>query len=150
MLPIEGAAQAVDHRGEDPTAIEIGKDPVGSPSIEVPESDVSGLAILFQEHRSNQEAAQYEKNHNSKRSCLRMLTGQIIEDPEVVDENKDNGKSPHGIEPANHLGVQDLIELRLNGLEASSRDPSMGHGVDYFISSPRRKSTFRVITVLTG
>ncbi len=79
-----------------------------------------------------------------------MLTGQIIEDPEVVDENKDNGKSPHGIEPANHLGVQDLIELRLNGLEASSRDPSMGHGVDYFISSPRRKSTFRVITVLTG
>jgi hypothetical protein len=79
-----------------------------------------------------------------------MLTGQIIEDPKVVDEDKDNGKSPHGIEPANHLGVQDLIELRFNGLEPSSRDPSMGHGVDYFISSPSRKSTFPVITVLTG
>ena len=50
MLPIEIAAQTIDHSGEDPTAIKIGKDPVGSPSIEVRERDVSGLPILFQEH----------------------------------------------------------------------------------------------------
>ena len=77
---------------------------------------------------------------------------EMLEKPEMVDEDKNNGKSPRGIEPANHLGEQDLIELLLNGLKAGRRDPSMGHGVDedYFISSPRRESTFRVIAVLTG
>jgi hypothetical protein len=77
-------------------------------------------------------------------------TEEMFEEPEVVDE--DNGKNPRGIEPANHLGVEDLIELPLNGLKAGRRDLSMGHGVenDYFISFPRRESTFRVITVLTG
>jgi hypothetical protein len=67
-----------------------------------------------------------------------MPTGQIFEDPEVVDEHKNNGKSPHCIEPANHLGVQDLIEFRLNGLEASSRDLLIRHAVDKIISFPHQ------------
>jgi hypothetical protein len=46
----------------------------------------------------------------------------------MVDEDKNNGKSPRGIEPAHDPGVQDLIELSFNGLEASSRDLSMRHG----------------------
>ena len=127
MLPVEITAQTIDHRGEDPTAIEIGKDPVSSPAIEVRERDVSGLAILFQEHRGNQEPAQHEKDHDSKRSCCQMLKGEIIEDPKMVDEDKNNGKSPRGIEPANHPGVQDLIELSINGLEASIRELPKGH-----------------------
>jgi hypothetical protein len=57
-----------------------------------------------------------------------MLKGEILEDWEMVDEDKNNGKSPRGIEPAHDPGVQDLIELSFNGLEASSRDLSMRHG----------------------
>jgi hypothetical protein len=61
-------------------------------------------------------------------------TEEMFEEPEVVDE--DNGKNPRGIEPANHLGVEDLIELPLNGLKAGRRDLSMGHGSIAIISFP--------------
>jgi hypothetical protein len=38
-LPIEVAAQTIDHCGENPTAIKIGKDPVHSSPIEVWQRD---------------------------------------------------------------------------------------------------------------
>jgi hypothetical protein len=82
-----------------------------------------------------------------------MYKEEIVKDSEVVDEDKKNGKSPRGIEPANYPSVQDLIELSINGLEASSRDLSTGHwgtSKEYFIPSPERKSTFQIITALLG
>src|ERR1700761_6390237 len=65
-----------------------------------------------------------------------MPSGKIIEEPEVVDKDKNNGKSPRGIEPANHLGVQNLVELCLNGLKTSSRDLLVSHADDRIISPP--------------
>ena len=71
-LPLQLVGEKIDHRGEDPATIKSGENAVGAAAIEVAERDASGLAILLEQHRRNQEAAEHKKDHDPERSGLRV------------------------------------------------------------------------------
>ncbi len=93
-FPIELVREALDDRGENPATVESWKDAVRAPAIEVSERNASSFVVLFQEHRGDQEAAQYKKNHDTERSELKADAEQVIDEPEMVNKDEAYGQRP--------------------------------------------------------